>query len=162
MLRIEAQTPIARTVHEVSAFLADFTHLPRWNYCVRTVTQVTPGSLGVVAVVDQVRRAHRQRHFITAFVPARPLSLRFRVEAGAQGAEVIETWDLDMGLPGPLERLAHSRIQAAVSVNHGVLATLLETGEARLVTCSPSLQGRGFSVHPRWYPHESPKGLPGP
>src|SRR5215831_3633084 len=30
------------------------------------------------------------------------------------------------------------------------------------VTCSPSLNGRGFSVHPRRHPRESPKGLPGP
>jgi hypothetical protein len=31
-----------------------------------------------------------------------------------------------------------------------------------MVTCSPSLQGRGCSVRPRRPPHESPKGLPGP
>src|SRR6516225_1066244 len=31
-----------------------------------------------------------------------------------------------------------------------------------MVTCSPSLKGRGFSVHPRRHPSESPKGLPGP
>jgi hypothetical protein len=32
----------------------------------------------------------------------------------------------------------------------------------RMVTCSPSLKGRGFSVQPRSQRHESPKGLPGP
>src|SRR5258708_3708857 len=32
----------------------------------------------------------------------------------------------------------------------------------RIVTCSPYLKARGFSVHPRRHPRESPKGLPGP
>jgi hypothetical protein len=45
---------------------------------------------------------------------------------------VIETWDLDTGLPGPLERLAQPRMRAAVAANLAVLTTLPETEEALL------------------------------
>ena len=144
MLTIEAQTQIARPAHEVFAFLADFTHMPLWNYYIQTVKQVTPDPLGVGTVFDQVRRKDRQQYVITELVPnqevavrtlppARPLTLRFRVEADQQGgARVTETWDLDTGLPGLLERLAQPRVRKAVAVNLGILTTLLDTGEARL------------------------------
>lgn len=39
MLRIEAQAHIHRPAHEVSAFLADFTHRPLWNYAINSVRQ---------------------------------------------------------------------------------------------------------------------------
>jgi uncharacterized protein YndB with AHSA1/START domain len=144
MLTIEAQAQIARPAHEVFAFLADFTHMPLWNYYIQTVRQVTPDPLGVGTVFDQVRRNDRQQYVITELVPnqevavrtlppARPLTLRFRVEADQQGgARVTETWNLDTGLPGPLERLAQPRVRKAVAVNLNVLTTLLDTGEARL------------------------------
>ncbi|MGZ3584235.1 MAG: SRPBCC family protein, partial [Ktedonobacterales bacterium] len=53
MLTIEAQTNIRRPVHEVFAFLADFTHMPLWNYYINSVTQVSPGPLGMGTVFDQ-------------------------------------------------------------------------------------------------------------
>jgi len=143
MLTIDVRTQIHRPAHEVFAFLADFTHMPLWNYYVRSVTQITVDPLGVGTVFDQVRKTDRQQYAITEFMPdqqvavrtlapARPLTLRFRVTPGVQGAQVIETWELETGLPGPLERLAQSRVRAAVAKNLAVLTTLLETGEAQL------------------------------
>lgn len=143
MLTIEAQTHIRRPVHEVFAFLADFTHMSLWNYYINSVTQLTPGPISVGTVFDQIRRTDRQRYAITEFMldqqvavqtqpPARPLTLHFRMTPSEQGTQVIETWDLDTGLPSPLERLAQSRVQAAVEVNLAALTTLLETGEAHL------------------------------
>jgi uncharacterized membrane protein len=143
MLTIDVRTQIHRPAHEVFAFLADFTHMPLWNYYVRSVTQLTTGPLGVGTVFDQVRKTDRQQYAITEFVPdqqvavrtlppARPLTLRFRVTPDAQGTQVTETWELDTGLPGLLERMAQSRVRAAVAKNLAVLTTLLETGEAQL------------------------------
>jgi|GEM_PF-6087309 len=122
MLTIDVQTQIQRPAHEVFAFLADFTHMPLWNYYVRSVRQVTAGSLGIGTVFDQVRKTDRQQYVITELIPdqqvavrtlapARPLTLLFRVAPGTQGTLVIETWELDTGLPGPLERLAQSRVR---------------------------------------------------
>lgn len=143
MLTIDVRTQIHRPVHEVFAFLADFTHMPLWNYYVRSVTQLTEGPLGVGTIFDQVRKTDRQQYAITEFMPdqqvavhtlspARPLTLRFRIAPDDQGTQVTETWELDTGLPGPLERLAQSRVRAAVAKNLAVLTTLLETGEAQL------------------------------
>ncbi|MGZ3598502.1 MAG: SRPBCC family protein [Ktedonobacterales bacterium] len=143
MLTIEAQTNIRRPVHEVFAFLADFTHMPLWNYYINSVTQVSPGPLGMGTVFDQVRRSDRQQYAVTELLPdqqvavhtlppARPLTLRFCLTPVEQGTQVIETWDLDTGLPGLLERLSQPRVRAAVATNLSVLSTLLESGEARL------------------------------
>jgi Polyketide cyclase / dehydrase and lipid transport len=143
MLTIDVHTQIQRPTHVVFAFLADFTHMPLWNYYIHSVTQVTPGPLEVGTVFDQIRRTDRQRYVISEFTPdqqiavhtlppAWPLTLRFRVTPDAQGTQVSETWDLETGLPGLLERLAQPRVRAAVAANLSVLTTLLETGEARL------------------------------
>lgn len=143
MLTIEAQTHIHRPVDKVFGFLADFTHMPLWNYYINSVTQITPGPIGVGTVFDQIRRTDRQQYAITEFTPdqqvavqtlppARALTLRFRLMSDELGTQVIETWDMDTGLPGPLERLAQPRVRAAVATNLSVLTALLETSEARL------------------------------
>jgi uncharacterized membrane protein len=143
MLTIDVQTQIQRPIDEVFAFLAHFTYMPLWNYYVRSVTRVTEGPLEVGSIFDQVRKTDRQRYVITEFLPdqqiamrtlppARPLTLRFHLAPDAQGTQVTETWELDTGLPGLLERLAQSRVRAAVAKNLAVLTTLLETGEAQL------------------------------
>jgi hypothetical protein len=143
MLNIEVHTQIHRPAHEVFAFLADFTHMPLWNYYVRSVKQITPGPLGIGTTFDQIRKTDRQQYAITEFIPeqqvavralapARPLTLRFRLESSEQGTQVTESWEFDTGLPGLLERLAQSRVRASVAKNLAVLTTLLETGEAQL------------------------------
>jgi hypothetical protein len=144
MLTIDARAQIHRPAHETLAFLAEFTHMPLWNYYVRSVTQMTAGQPGVGTVFDQVRKTDRQQYAITEFMPsqqqvavrtlppARPLTLRFLVTAGEGSTYVTEAWELDRGLPGPLERLAQARVRAAVAKNLAVLTAPLETGEARL------------------------------
>ncbi|HEX6544211.1 MAG TPA: SRPBCC family protein [Ktedonobacterales bacterium] len=143
MLHFEVQTHINRSVHDVFAFLSDFTHMPLWNYYVQSVTQMTPGTPHIGTVFDQIRRTDRQQYVITEFIPdqqvaiqtlppARALTLRFHVATDEQGTRVVETWDLDTGLPGLMERLAQPRTRAAVAANVQVLADLLNTGEARL------------------------------
>ncbi len=143
MLTIDVRTQIHRPAHEVFAFLADFTHMPLWNYYVRSVTQVTADPPGVGTVFDQVRKTDRQQYAIIEFMPdqqvavrtlppARPLTLRSRVAPDEQGAQVTETWELETGLPGLVERLAQARMRAAVAKNLAVLTTLLDTGKAQL------------------------------
>ena len=108
MLTIDVRTQIHRPAHEVFAFLADFTHMPLWNYYVRSVTQVTADPPGVGTVFDQVRKTDRQQYAIIEFMPdqqvavrtlppARPLTLRSRVAPDEQGAQVTETWELETG-----------------------------------------------------------------
>ena len=143
MLRIDVHTQIQRPMDEVFAFLADFTHMPLWNYYVRSVTRVTEGPLEVGSIFDQIRQRDRQQYVITEFMPdqqvavqtlppARPLTLRFRLAPDEKGTQVTETWELETGLPGFVERLAQARVRAAVAVNLAVLTTLLDTGHAQL------------------------------
>lgn len=143
MLTIEVHAQIQRPIDEVFAFLADFTHMPLWNYYVRLVTPVTEGPLEVGSIFDQIRQRDRQRYVITEFMPdqqvavrtlppARPLTLRFRLAPDEKGTQVTETWELETGLPGLVERLGQSRVRKAVAVNLAVLTTLLDTGQAQL------------------------------
>jgi len=50
-----------------------------------------------------------------------------------QGAiEIVDRWELDLGIPGVIEMIAKRRVREAVRENLGKLKTLLETGQVML------------------------------
>ncbi len=145
MARHECSVVIDRPVDEVFAYLADFTHVPAWNYFVTRVEQTTAGPVGVGTEFHQVRRDDEQTYRVTDYEPPR----RVRVATlpgerpaftrdlhlepvGDGGTTIRDDWELDTGHPGVVQRLAARRVQGAVATNLAHLAELLETGRTRL------------------------------
>jgi hypothetical protein len=79
------------------------------------------------------------------------------------------TWQDEFGFAQAVEAVGARRVlyctgQTATDPTEllPILGTWPRRWTWRWVTCSPRLQGGGFSVRPRRHPRESPKGLPGP
>ncbi len=143
MLRFTNTITIQRPATEVFAFLVDFTHMPLWNYYVQRVTQETPGPAGIGTVYHQTRKTDEQRYHIIEYVPeqvvtiqtlppAPHLRMQLEVQPAADGTRIVDTWEVTLGLPGFVERLAQGRVQGAVAANLAVLRHLLEEGTAAL------------------------------
>jgi uncharacterized protein YndB with AHSA1/START domain len=155
-IRFEQAIDIGRPIEEVFAYLADFTNIPRWNYYVENVRQLTPGQVGVGTTFEQQRRTDRQRYEVTVHVAPRLLAIttlrgerpafhrHFELEgigpaapAGATGVggalatRVTDRWELDLGYLLPLQRLAAHQVKAAVGDNLTVLKRLLEAHQPR-------------------------------
>lgn len=145
MIRFEHSIDIDRPIDEVFSFLADFTSIPKWNYYVAQVHQLTPGPVVVGTLYDQVRRDDRHRYQVTALrrpqvigvatVPGeRPaFDRRMTLEVTDRGlTQLHDRWKLDTGHPQMLQRLATGRVRSGVGANLAVLKRLLEGGIAQL------------------------------
>lgn len=145
MIRFDTRAHIARSPDDVFAYLADFRHIPQWNYWVQRVEQLTPGPVGVGTVYQQVRRSDQQRYEVVTFQPGRRVAVRTLpgerpsfhrslslTPSAAGGTDVHDQWELDTGHPQLLQRAAAGRIRDAVAGNVGVLRELLEHGRAVL------------------------------
>jgi hypothetical protein len=66
-IRFAQSIDIDRPIEEVFAYLADFTKIPRWNYYVEQVRQLTPGPVAVGTTYVQTRRTDRQRFALTVY-----------------------------------------------------------------------------------------------
>ncbi|HEX9070242.1 MAG TPA: SRPBCC family protein [Ktedonobacterales bacterium] len=144
-MRFDNQVLIRRPVSEVFAFVADFTHMPLWNYYIEETAQESSGRVGVGTRYAQRRKTDTQQLQITDYEPDRrvairllrpslPLTIRFTFAETPEGTHLTDTWELwpKAPLPGVLTRLATSRVQAAVAENLMKLKALLERGEAVL------------------------------
>jgi uncharacterized membrane protein len=143
MLRFSSTITIHRPPDIVFAFLADFTHMPLWNYYVQEVTLETPAPVGVGSVYHQIRKTDQQQYQIVEYVPnqvvtmqtlppALHLRMRLEVRPAADGTLLADTWEVTLGLPDIVERLAKRNVQRAVEANLEVLRRLLEDGKATL------------------------------
>jgi Polyketide cyclase / dehydrase and lipid transport len=121
-------------------YLADFEHMPTWNYFVRSVDKVTPGPIRVGTRFHQVRATDEQDYDITLLEPdriievtttprSRPtLTMRFDLETHSGGTRVHDTWTLRTGRGQVIDHLTTRRIRAAVNQNLTTLRQLLEDG----------------------------------
>jgi len=144
MIAFENALDVARPPEVVFAALADLTRVPDWNYYVRSVTQVTPGPVGIGTVFHQVRKDDEQDFEITALESPRRLTVAtlagsrptFRrdleVAAVGAGSRITDRWQLDTGQPEVIQRLGRTLVQRAVAQNLGFLRELLESGSTRL------------------------------
>lgn len=144
MIQFNHQILIRRPVEDVFAFVSDFENVPKWNYYVKNVRQISNGSQGLGATYHQVRVSDEQDFEVTAYetgerivVETLPGSkpafeMRFEFEAVPEGTHMTDTWELQSGLPGLLEPLATGRVKSAVRENLGKLKELLETGSTQL------------------------------
>lgn len=144
MLEFENTIRIARPVEEVFAFLSDFENIPKWNYYVLEVRQLSEGSIGVGTTYHQVRKSDQQDLRIIEFEPGRTvavktlpqsapdLKMRFTLYEEGNTTHIRDEWKLNTGRPSIFERLAGGRIKSAVAENLAKLKELLEEGQVVL------------------------------
>ena len=154
MLKFENTIMIQRPIHEVFNFLADFTNIPKWNYYVLEVRQISEGPIQEGTAFHQVRKTDEQTFRVIAYQPNQELvvktiagdspqfEIKFDLIKENGSTRLVDEWVLDTGQPAILERLALGKIRSAVADNLAKLKELLETGkttlqDGRIVRLSP-------------------------
>ena len=144
MLEFENTVYIDRPIGEVFAYLSDFENIPKWNYYVLDVRQLSESPIGVGTTYHQVRKTDKQDFRITEFEPnhtvavktlpqsSPELEMRFSLYEEGNTTRIRDEWKLDMGRPAVLERLALRRVKSAVAENLAKLKKLLEEGRVVL------------------------------
>jgi uncharacterized membrane protein len=144
VLEFENTIRIDRPVDEVFAFLSDFENIPKWNYYVLGVRQLSEGSMDVGTTYHQVRKTDEQYFRITEFEPNQKvavetlpqsspaLQMRFTLYEEGDTTRIRDEWKLDTGRPAIFERLARGRVKSAVAKNLAKLKELLEEGRVIL------------------------------
>jgi uncharacterized membrane protein len=144
VLEFENTIPIDRPTYEVFAFLSDFENIPKWNYYVLEVRQLSESPIGVGTTYHQVRMSDQQDFRIIEFeanhtvavktLPQSSPSFERRLTLYEEGdtTRVRDEWKLDTGRPALLERLARARVKSAVAENLAKLKELLEEGRVFL------------------------------
>ena len=144
MLEFENTVYIDRPIGEVFAYLSDFENIPKWNYYVLDVRQLSESPIGVGTTYHQVRKTDEQDFRITEFEPnhtvavktlpqsSPELEMRFSLYEEGNTTRIRDEWKLDTGRPAILERLAGGRVKSAVAENLAKLKELLEEGRVVL------------------------------
>lgn len=144
MIHFENTIEIGRPVEEVFEFVAHFENVPKWNYYVSDVRQLSEGRPDVGMVYHQMRRDDQQDYMIVDYQPHSRLTVRATPDSSpaferslvfeptASGTRLLDSWELDTGRNPIIERLGAGRVKAAVAENLGKLKELLETGVTRL------------------------------
>ena len=143
MLEFENTIAIERPIDEVFAFLSDFENIPKWNYYVLEVKQLSESPIGIGTTYHQVRKTDQQDFRIIEFEPDHTVAVktlpqsspsferRFTLYEEGETTRIRDQWKLDTGRPALLEWLARGRVKSAVSENLTKLKELLQ--ERRVV-----------------------------
>jgi predicted DNA-binding protein (UPF0251 family) len=144
VLEFENTIPIYRLIDEVFAFLSDFENIPKWNYYVLEVRQLSESPIGIGTTYHQVRKTDQQDFRIIEFEPDHMVAVktlpqsspsferRFTLYEEGDTTRLRDQWKLDTGKPALLERLARGRVKSAVAENLAKLKELLEEGRVIL------------------------------
>jgi uncharacterized membrane protein len=144
MLEFENTIRIDRPIDEVFAFLSDFENIPKWNYYVLEVRQLSESPRGIGTTYHQVRKTDEQDFRIIEFEPSHTvavktlpqsspsLEMRFTLYEEGDTTRVRDEWKLDTGRLALLERLTGGRVKSAVAENLAKLKELLEEGRVVL------------------------------
>jgi uncharacterized membrane protein len=144
MLEFENIIRIDRPVEEVFAFLSDFGNIPKWNYYVVEVRQLSESPIGIGTSYHQVRKTDEKDFRIIEFEPDHMVTVRtlpqsspsferrFALYEEGDTTHIRDEWKLDTGKPALLERLARGRVKSAVAENLVKLKELLEEGQVVL------------------------------
>jgi uncharacterized membrane protein len=144
VLEFENTIPIDRPIDEVFAFLSDFENIPKWNYYVLEVGQLSESPIGIGTTYHQVRKTDQQDFRIIEFEPNHTVAVktlpqsspsferRFTLYEEGDTTRIRDQWKLDTGRPTLLERLARGRVKSAVAENLAKLKELLEEGRVVL------------------------------
>jgi uncharacterized membrane protein len=135
---------IDRPVGEVFAYLSDFQNIPKWNYYVLEVRQLSDNPIGVGTTYHQVRKSDEQDFRIIEFEANNTVAVKtlpqsspsfermFTLYEEGDTTRLGDDWKLDTGSPTILERLARRRVKSAVAENLTKLKELLEEGRVVL------------------------------
>ena len=144
MLEFENTVAIARPTDEIFAFLSDFENIPKWNYYVLEVRQLSEHPIGIGTTYHQVRKTDQQDFRIIEFEPDHTVAVktlpqsspsferRFTLYEEGDSTRLRDQWKLETGRPALLERLARARVKSAVSENLSKLKELLDEGRVVL------------------------------
>ena len=144
MLEFKNTIRIDRPIEEVFAFLSDFENIPKWNYYVLEVRQLSENPIGIGTTYHQVRKTDEQDFHITEFEANRTVAVktlpqsspsferRFTLYEEGNTTRIRDEWKLDTGRPVVLEKLAGGRVKSAVAENLAKLQELLEEGRVVL------------------------------
>jgi hypothetical protein len=144
VLEFENTIPIDRPIDEVFAFLSDFENIPKWNYYVLEVRQLSESPIGIGTTYHQLRKTDQQDFRIIEFeldhtVAMRTLpqsspsfERRFTLYEEGDTTCLRDEWKLDTGRPAVLERMARGRVKYTVAENLVMLKELLEEGRVSL------------------------------
>jgi uncharacterized membrane protein len=144
VLEFENTVYIDRPIDVVFAFLSDFENIPKWNYYVLDVGQLSESPIGVGTTYHQVRKTDEQVFRITEFEPNHTVAVKtlpqsspdfarkFTLYEEGNTTRIRDEWKLDTGRPTILERLIGRRVKSAVAENLTKLKELLEEGRVVL------------------------------
>jgi uncharacterized membrane protein len=144
VLEFENTIRIDRPAEEVFAFLSDFENIPKWNYYVLEVRQLSERPIGIGTTYHQVRKTDQQDLRIIEFEPNHSVAVktlpqsspsferRLTLSVEADTTHLRDEWKLDTRRPAVLERLARGRVKSAVAENLAKLKELLEEGRVIL------------------------------
>jgi uncharacterized membrane protein len=144
VLEFQNTIHIDRPVGEVFAYLSDFQNIPKWNYYVLEVRQLSDNPIGVGTTYHQVRKSDEQDFRIIEFAPNHSVVVKtlphsspsferkFTLDGEGNTTRLRDEWKLDTGSPTILERLASRRGKSAVAENLTKLKELLEEGRVVL------------------------------
>jgi uncharacterized membrane protein len=138
VLEFENTIHIDHPVDEVFELLSDFENIPKWNYYVLEVRQLSESPIGVGTTYRQVRKSDEQDFRIIEFEPNHTVAVKtlphsspsferkFTLYEEGDTTRLRDEWKLDTGRPAVLERLTHGRVKSAVAENLAKLKELLE------------------------------------
>lgn len=144
MLQFENSIRIQQPIEGVFAFLSDFENIPKWNYFVLEVRQITNGPIGLGTTYHQVRKTDEQDTRIVEFEPCHKivvqtlpgsspaLTMQFTLTDQGGATVLRDQWQLDTGRLVLLEKLAAGSVKSAVAENLSKLKELLESGQTVL------------------------------
>jgi uncharacterized membrane protein len=144
VLEFENTIRIDRPTDEVFAFLSDFENIPKCNYYVLEVRQLSESPIGIGTTYHQVRKTDQQDFRIIEFEPNHTVAVktlpqsspsferRFTLYEERDTTRIRDQWKLDTGRPAVLERLARGRVKSSVAENLAKLKGLLEEGRVVL------------------------------
>jgi uncharacterized membrane protein len=144
VLEFENTIAIDRPIEVVFAFLSDFENIPKWNYYVLEVRQLSERPIGIGTTYHQVRKTDQQDLRIIEFEPDHTVAVKtlphsspsferkFTLYEEGDATHIRDQWKLDTGRPAVIERLARGRVKSAVAENLAKLKELLEEGRVIL------------------------------
>lgn len=147
MIHFKNEIMIEKPIEEVFSFVSNFENVPKWNYYVQRVTNLTGEKIGEGTTFHQIRESDQQRFKVIEYIPNKKVVVEtlegsspdFTIKCEFEGSEgqtkFSYKWELELANSGPgriLEKLAGRRVKQAVYQNLTKLKELLESGQVTL------------------------------
>jgi uncharacterized protein YndB with AHSA1/START domain len=130
-MRFVNSVEIERSVGVVFAYLADFEHVPEWNYAIEQTTKISEGPVDAGTTYRQVRKIPRRAEEsfeVTAFEPERRLAIMGTLGPFASELE-YRTEPIEGGHPGHERGRAQAAGNSRCSGSTGHIATEERSGK---------------------------------